>query len=132
MKFYILTLLLATSSGTKLQQRNPFTLDGEVLDVDIVPDIPDPINYAKIHSHDDALIHEAEKEIASAERNEKKGDINREMAMALLESAKTNVLEVNKSIKTQLSSSENQLASDVRLQSFIDEGTEGKNFIDDK
>ena len=57
MKLFTLTFILAAAQATKLHQRKPFMLDGEPLeDVDVVPDIPDPINYDKVHEHDEELI----------------------------------------------------------------------------
>jgi len=93
--------ILAVSQAAKLHQRKPFMLDGEVLaDVDVVPDIPDPINYDKIHEHDEGLIQESERELGSAEKNADRGELNREMAMALVSDAKKNMFEIEKSINT--------------------------------
>jgi len=93
MKVYILTYLLAVAQAAKLHQSNHFTLDGVVLaDVDVVPDIPDPIDYDKIHERDEALITETARELSSADKNEQRGELNREMAMALVSDAKANVL----------------------------------------
>ena len=99
MKLYTLSIILAASQAVKLHQRKPFMMDGEVLaDVDVVPDIPDPINYDKIHQHDDELIQESVRELGSAEKNADKGELNREMAMALVGDAKKNMFEVEKSM----------------------------------
>ena len=73
-------------------------LDGVALDVEAEPEIPDPIDYEKVQSHDLELIQESAREVASATKNESKGELNREMAMALLSDAKKNMFEVDKSI----------------------------------
>ena len=115
MKLYTLSILLAASQAVKLHQSKPFMIDGEVLaDVDVVPDIPDPVDYDKIHEHDDALIQEAARELGSAAKNADRGELNREMAMALVSDAKKNMFDVHKSISTQLSASDSQLAQDVQ------------------
>ena len=101
MKLFTLSIIFATSQAAKLHQRKPFMLDGEVLaDVDVVPDIPDPINYDTIHQHDDQLIQESERELGSAEKNANRGELNREMAMALVSDAKKNLYEIEKSFNT--------------------------------
>ena len=124
---YISAGLLLT---TAIKVQRPFKLGDMTIDFDEVPELPDQVNYQKQCDEDMASIEEAKSEVKAAQNNAEKGDLNREMATALLQDAKKHLTDIEGHLNVELKAQDeafNQASESQSAQSFIQTDNIAKN-----